>query len=186
MSTQSEVPQISHTDAAQALIEQVRAMRQQIPNFVPVSKAEVKRLNSAASLPPAFIELAVAVVKNSATLVRGGGPDPVQTRDRMSFAEAYLPLAHELETLAEFVRQSCIVAKNKAGSDALTTYALARRLARRPETVDLAPHVVEMRLALGSRARGRKAKPVPTTGNSGSTGASPATAASPAAALKSS
>jgi hypothetical protein len=64
------------------------------------------------------------------------------------------------------------VAKNEAGSNALTTYALAKRLAKRPETAALAPHVEDMRLALGARGRKAKAKPAPQP--------SPVTASSPA------
>jgi hypothetical protein len=50
--------------------------------------------------------------------------------------------------------------ENNAGSEALTTYALAQRLAKRPETADLVPHVDDMRRALGI-SRKVKARPVP-------------------------
>lgn len=148
----------SYTDSAQARVAELRAMRQQIPNLaIPASKGERRRLIRAASVPQDFIELAAVAVKNSPALVRGGGADPALTRDLTSFAEAYGPVADELEALAHFVRHSVTVARNKAGSDALTTYALARRLSLRPETADLAPHVSDMQRALGSRTR--KAKP---------------------------
>jgi hypothetical protein len=137
-------------------------MRQRIPNFViPASSIAIRRLVVVASLPPAFIELAAVAVTNSATLVRGSGTDPAQIRNLMSFAEAYAPLADELEALAHFIRHSVTVARNNAGNDALTTYALAQRLAKRPETADLAPLVRDMRSALGTRFRNAKAKPAP-------------------------
>lgn len=80
----------------------------------------------------------------------------------MSYAEAYAPVAGELEALAKFVRHSVTVARNKAGSEALTTYALAQRLAKRAENADLAPHVDAMRQALGAKShRKAKAKPEP-------------------------
>ena len=79
----------------------------------------------------------------------------------MSFADAYEPVADELEAFAHFIRHSVISARNTAGSDALTTYALAQRLAKRPESADLAPHVDDMRRALGNRGRKAKAKPAP-------------------------
>jgi len=166
MSTQNDIPATpspaTHTDAAQALVEQTRAMRQQIPNFaVPTSSKEVSRLISNASVPPEFVELSAVAVKNSLPLVRGGDADPAQTRDLMSFAEAYGPLADELEALAQLIRHSIIAAKSRAGGQALTTYALAKALAKRPETADLAPHVADMRRALG-RTRKAKSKPAPT------------------------
>jgi hypothetical protein len=166
MSTQNDVPAtpspVSHTDAAQALLEQTRAMRQQIPNFVvPTSGKETLRLLPAASVPPEFVELSAVAVKNSIPLVRGGDADPAQTRDLMNFAEAYGPLADELEALSQFIRHSIIAARSRAGGQALTTYALAKALAKRPETADLAPHVADMRRALG-RTRKAKSQPAPT------------------------
>jgi hypothetical protein len=164
VSTQIEVPkETSHTDGAQACVEDIRAMRQRIPNFViPESKNAGRRLASVASLPQQFIELAAVAVKNSPTLVRGSGADPVQLRELMSFAEAYAPVADELEALAHFIRHSVALARNKAGNDALTTYALAQRLAKRPETADLAPHVDDMRNALGARIRKAKSRKAPS------------------------
>ena len=107
-----------HSDNAQARVEEIRAMRQQIPNFVmPTSKDELRKLSKAASVPQEFVELTAVAVKNSPMLVRGGGPDPDQTRDLMAYAEAYAPVADELEALAQFIRHSVITAKNRAGSD---------------------------------------------------------------------
>ena len=168
MSTQNDVPAtpsptpVSHTDAAQALVDEIRAMRQQIPNFVvPSSTSEAHRLVPTASVPPEFVELTAVAVKNSTSLVRGGALDPDQTRDLMTYAGAYDPVADELEALAQFIRHSTLTARNKAGNEALMTYAVAQRLAKRPETAELAPHVADMRRVLG-RTRKAKSQPAPT------------------------
>jgi hypothetical protein len=151
-----------HSDAAQARVLELRAMRQQIPNFViPTSKDERRRLTPAASVPPEFVERIGVAVTNSPALVRGGAPDPDQARDLMSYAEAYEPLADEMEAFAAFIRHSVTVARSRAGSEALTTYALARRLAKRPEHGDLVPHVDDMRRILGPRGPKPKARPEP-------------------------
>jgi hypothetical protein len=163
--------QISHTESAQALVTEIRAMRQTIPNFVfPTSKGGRQRLINAASVPAEFVELTAVAVKNNAALVRGGGADPDQIRDLLSYAEAYSPVADELEALAWFVRHSVATAKNKAGNDALTTYALTQRLAKRPETADLAPQAEAMGRALGRRRKAKRQAPqqpepapIPTT-----------------------
>jgi hypothetical protein len=145
----------THREGAQTLIAQIRAFRQQIPKLqIPEPGQTRRNLSSAASVPPEFIELISVTLRNSAALARNGA-DPDQSNDLMSYAEAYGPVADELESLAHFVRHSVTAAKNKAGSDALTTYALAQRLARRPETAELAPHVADMRRLL---KRTRKAK----------------------------
>lgn len=148
----------SHTLDAQARVEELRAMRLTIPNFVfPTLKGGTRELTSAASVPPEFVELTMVAVRNSPALVRGGGAEEAGARDLMSYADAYGPVADELEALAHFVRHSIAAAKNKVGAEALTTYALARRLAKRPETADLAPYVADMSRALGLRRKMAKA-----------------------------
>jgi len=182
MSIQNEVPvttpATTHKDAAAAIIDEVRGLKDRIPHFViPESRAARQRLARAASLPPEFVDLTSMATRNNEELARGGGDSgPAQTEDLRSYAEAYGPLADELEAMALFVRHSVRAAKHQAGSNALMTYAMAKRLAKRPETASLAPHVQDMRRALASPRRKAKAKqaPVPET-----PGTSPAPATPP-------
>jgi hypothetical protein len=159
---QASPPEASaRTAAAQAIIAKVRSMRDEIPDFTSAAfTGDGRLLTAAAKVSPAFIERINVAVVNMPLLGRSGVLDPAVSRDLMTFADAFIPVADELEALAEYVRHSVASARHKAGSDALVTYALAQRMAKRPETAaELAPHVRDMRLALGRR---RKAKqPVP-------------------------
>ena len=151
------VENTKHTDEAQSRLQELRQMRDRIPRFViPADPRETNRLSSAASVPAAFVELTLVATVNEPPLARGEAASPAETRDLMSYADAYEPVADELEALAQFVRHSVTAARNKAGSEALTTYSLTRRLAKRPEYAHLAPYVADMRRALG---RGRKLSP---------------------------
>jgi hypothetical protein len=149
--------------AAQAIIAKVRALRDEVPDFTSAaSHGDGRLLSAAASVPPGFIERTNVAIVNMPLLGREGVLDPAVSRDLMTFADAFAPLADELEALASYVRHSVASARHKAGSDALTTYALAQRLAKRPElAVELAPHVHDMRQALGRRRKARQ--PVPAT-----------------------
>lgn len=100
-------------------------------------------------MPPEFVELTTVAVANESSLVRGDGPTPAEIRELTAYADAYSPFADELEAFALFVRYSVTSARHSAGIEALTTYALAKRLAKRPRTAHLAPHVADMRRALG-------------------------------------
>ncbi len=145
------------------------------------STSSRRRLSVAASVPPEFIELASMAVKSHAPLVRGGGQDLDKNSDLKSFAEAYGPLGDELEALTFFVKHSVTKALNTIGSEALTTFALAKRLSKRPESADLIPHVDAMGKALGKRNRKSKSKPAPTPATavtSASEESSPATTSS--------
>jgi len=140
----------THTEAAQARLQDLRLLRELIPRFViPTSPKETNRLSAAASVPPEFVELTAVATANEKALMRGDSPLPAETRDLMGYADAYSPVADELEALAQFVRHSVTAARNKAGSEALTTYSLTQRLAKRPEYAHLVPYVADMRRALG-------------------------------------
>jgi hypothetical protein len=175
MSIQNEVPvttPTSHKDAAAAIIDEIRGLKDRIPHFViPESKAARLRLGRAGSVPPQFIDLTSMATRNNEDLARGGNSGPDETRDLMSYAEAYGPLADELEAMALFVRHSARAAKNQAGSNALMTYAMAKRLAKRPETASLAPHVDDMRRALANPRPKAKSKPAPVPATPGSSAA---------------
>jgi hypothetical protein len=146
-----------NAEAAQQRVKELRQMREVIPHFiVPESTKETLRLRMVASVPPAFVELTAMAVANQTALVRGEAATPSEVRELMSYAEAYSPVADELEALAHFVRHSVTAARNRAGTEALTTYALAQRLAKRKEHAGLVPYVADMRKALG---RVRQASP---------------------------
>jgi hypothetical protein len=189
VSIENEVPvtpQTSYMEGAEALIDDIQALKARVPNFVvPGSKRARLQLASAASVPAQFVDLAALAIRNHEELTRGSNFGSAEIRDRMNYAEAYGLVADELEAMALFVRHSVRVAKNDAGSSALTTYALAKRLAKRPETAALAPHVEDMRIALGSRGRKAKAKPAPAPGTSPTPAQPPpVTTSSPAASPK--
>jgi hypothetical protein len=142
-----------HTVAAQARIQELRAMREAIPEFrIPDSKAEARRIVANASVPPEFVELAATAITLSPDLRRETS-DPNRVRDRMDYADAYSPLADQFEAAAKFLRHSIRVARGEAGSDALATYALAKHVSRRPEQGELKLQVHDMERALGVRAR---------------------------------
>ena len=71
----------------------------------------------------------------------------------MAYADAYVPLADELEALAQFIRYSTTAARSQAGTEALTTYSLAQRLAKQKRYSHLKPHVADMRRALGKERK---------------------------------
>lgn len=146
-----------HTEAAQQFVAEIRDFRERTPRLViPTSKKDTARLRGAASLPPEFIELTNLATANEPALVRGGAVTPAEVRDSMAYADAFEPVADELEAFVQFLRHSVTAARNKAGVTALTTYELAKRLAKLPETAHLAPLVADMRRALN---RGKKKSP---------------------------
>ena len=144
----------NYAEAAQLRVEELRKWREQIPRFaIPETADATQRLSQAASVSPEFIELTNVAVANQTALVRADGTPPAEVRDLVAYADAYVPLADELEALAQFLRYSTTAARHLAGTEALTTYSLAQRLAKQRRYAHLKPHVADMRRALGKQRK---------------------------------
>ncbi|HYI12121.1 MAG TPA: hypothetical protein VEK57_23915 [Thermoanaerobaculia bacterium] len=153
----SNGPPNTHAEAAQQRHEELNVWRSQIPRLeIPETDDALQRLTPAALIPARFIELTNVAVANQTALVRTDGAPPALVRDLVAYADAYAPLADELEAVAQFLRYSTTAARNLAGTEALTTYALAQRLSKQKRYAHLKPHVADMRRALG-----RQRKPTP-------------------------
>lgn len=147
----------NYAETAQLRVAELHKWREQIPHFaIPETTDATRRLSQAASVPSVFIELTNVAVANQTGLMRADSVPPAEVRDLVAYADAYVPLADELEALAQFIRYSTTAARNQAGTEALTTYSLAQRLAKQKRFAHLKPHVADMRRALG-----RQRKPAP-------------------------
>ena len=143
---------------AAAHLEQLRAMRESIPNFVtPANEKETQRLSVTASVSPEFVQLSAVVAKKAESLGIGG-PNAAWMRDRLAFADAYGPVADEFDAMAQFLRHSIVAAQSDAGSAALMVYENAKRMAKRSKTSELAPYVADLSRALGQRAKLARSK----------------------------
>jgi hypothetical protein len=140
----------TYTETAQECIQSLGVWQQKIPRISsPPDGDATRRLAPAASVSPEFVELTNIAVSNHKPLVRAESVTPEESRDLMAYANAFDPLADQLEALALYIRYSTTFARNKAGAAALTTYSLATRLSKQPATAYLRPHVADMRRALG-------------------------------------
>jgi hypothetical protein len=158
VTTAVTTPAGNYVEVAQTRLQELRQMRDLIPHLViPATPTATVRLSAVAAVSPAFVELMAVAITNEKVLVRDDdAASPAEMRDLMSYAAALEPFADELEAFAHFVRHSVTAARNRACRQALTTYAIAQRLAREPETAYLAPYVADMRRTLG---RTRKSTP---------------------------
>ena len=103
----------AHAETALERVLELRKWRDQIPNFsVPETKDAARRLAPAASVPNEFIELTNMAVANEPALVRGDSATPAELRDLVAYAEAFDPVADELEALAAFLRYSTTAARS--------------------------------------------------------------------------
>ena len=153
---------VSHTDAAEALMQKIQEIRDSIPNLVvPASPDATRKLGGSAGVSHDFVEETVSATQMSNHLAVAGTLDVAQMRDLLAFAEAYAPVVSQAESLTRFLKHTVTAAKSRVGSQALMTYSLAQRLAKKPETAYLLSTVEAMRQKLGKKGRS-KAQSQPT------------------------
>ena len=161
MATQN--PQVSpHTESARVILEKIRALRAEIPRFVPDDPDQTRQLAAKASVPDAFLESASVSIEVSPQLEQAAGPaDAATLRDAFGYAIAYDPVVQELYALARSMRYTIRVARAEAGASALDVYAIAQRLSQRKDGAELRPHVEDMRRKLGKGKRRTNGEPAP-------------------------
>lgn len=154
-----------HAESARLLIEKIRALRADVPNFA--TDLVDGRSLAAGQVPDKFLESTSAGMQNNERLEQASGTDATTLRNAYAYALAYDPVVQELIALAQFVAHSVRVQRNAAGICALDVYNTAKRLSQREDFAELKPLVEDMRQKLKKGGRPRKAKadepPVPTT-----------------------
>jgi hypothetical protein len=152
-----------HVEAANALLEKIRALRADVPGFITEAPARERiRITRRASVPTDFLESASVVVRRSARLETAAGSDAARVRDSYAYSLAYEAVIQELNAFSRSVRYTIRVRRAEAGGSALDVFAVARRLAKQKDGAELIPHVEDMQRKL-KRKRTRKttSDPVP-------------------------
>jgi hypothetical protein len=153
----------SPLESAQGLLYTIATMRAAIPSFAfqipPGGRQSVANL---ANVPFEFMEQSNTAMKGESVLQRGG-IEPDDLRKLFAYGSAHGPVADALEFLAKEMRESVDSAMSKSGNEALTTYQLAARYAKRPEYAHLKPLVQAMRRTLGRFRKSKAAVEQPPT-----------------------
>ena len=148
-----------HAEAAKALIDKIRALREEIPHFTTEGVGDARSLNGG-KVPEPFVESASAAVQQSTRLEQAGGADATTLRDAYAYAIAYEPVVQEFLAAATFLAHSIRVKRDEGGKCALDVYLLAKRICQRKGGEELKPFVEDMRRKL-KKVPARKASSDP-------------------------
>jgi hypothetical protein len=123
-----------------AMVAQLRAMRQQIPNYSQLTPAQTRQIAAAGSVPPEMIVAASNAIGESPAVQGAVGVTIEQIRQETSDANAWATLEEELTAMLRGVTAANRIRRHRLGTIALQTYSITRTLAKRPEYADLLPH----------------------------------------------
>ena len=152
METKSNVTTITPEE----LIEQLRAIRAHIPEYVQLTTADALTLRRAANVSPQFLHASVNGVGASQPLQAALGRNPEELRQEEDALTRWSAVEDELRATLHGVMSANLTRRHRLGVTALQAYQISRQLVRQPGNHDLLPHVQEMR-RLNTFGKRRKA-----------------------------
>lgn len=142
-----------------SIIEQLRLIRQQIPEYTQLAIPDAKAIRRVAHINSDFIDAAINAVGASDVVQTAVGRTNINLREENEDAGRWTAVEDELRAMLKGVVAANLVRRHRVGLAALQTYNISRQLIRQKEHADLLPHVQGMkRLSKFGRKR-RLAQP---------------------------
>lgn len=143
------------------IVEQLRVLRNHVPDFGPLAVPEAVALHNVARINPDMIHAAINTVGASPNLERSVGRSVDALRAEEADVGRWRAVEAELQALLSGVVAANLFRRYRLGLTALQTYNISRQLVREKEHADLLPHVDNMRRAnrFGRRRRREAAEP---------------------------
>jgi hypothetical protein len=160
------------TLAPEVVIDQLRAIRAQLPDVTPLTSPQRAALRKAANIPAEVLQASISVIGASddvASAIKQPVGDVHALQDE---SNRWSAVEDELKALLNGVSGSNLVRRHRLALIAGQAYAIGTQLTRDPANVLLVPHVQEVKRL---KKVAQRKKPHPTT-----TPGSPAPAPQPA------
>jgi len=127
------------------MVEQLRAFRRQIPDYVQLTQAEASYIVRAANVDPVFVQATINTVGASPLMEGALGRPAAELRQDPEDVGRWSAVEDELKALLKGVHAANLTRRHRVGITALQAYSINQQLVRRPENADLLPHVTEMK-----------------------------------------
>jgi hypothetical protein len=142
----------------EAIVETLRALREQIPEYVQLAPADAKSIQPVASVHPDFAQAAINAIGASPLVQAVVGQTPEALQQDAESAARWSKVEDELVAMLKGVSYANLTRRNRLGEAALTAYAVSKKLVRSPAHAALLPHLALMRKA---NRLGRKSQATP-------------------------
>jgi len=142
------------------VVQQLRALREQIPEFVVLPRSDTASMTRAASVGGAFVQASINAVGASDALRVAVGKTAEELRQETELAARWGAVVDELDALRAGASAAATVRRHRIGLTALQTYRMSQQLVRTKEHAHLLPHVEVMRRrAKLTKRRGNQPQP---------------------------
>ena len=140
----------------EAVVERLRALRAEIPDYSQLTIADAASLRRASTVDEKFVQASINAIGASDTVRGAIGRTPDVMREEIDEIARWTAVEDELRAMLKGVMAANLTRRHRLGRTALQAYHISRQLVRQPEHGDLLPHVQEMkRLLRFGRGRSR-------------------------------
>jgi hypothetical protein len=145
----------------EVMVEQLRAIRDQIPDFTQLPVPAAMALQRVANLNDGFVQAAINSAGASESVRSALGVTADQLQQQKSDAGRWSAVEDELRAMLRGVTAANLVRRHSLGVTALQTYSISRQLVRKSEHAVLLPHVDTMKRLNKLGHKRTPAQPVP-------------------------
>jgi hypothetical protein len=135
------------------IVEQLRILRQHIPDYAPLAIPESKALRPAAAVHDELVQNAADTIGASPRVADAVGMSADGLRDERTEVSRWKAVETELQAMHHGVASANLGRRYRIGLKTLQTYSIARQLVREPEHAHLRPHVDAMRKTILRKRR---------------------------------
>src|SRR4029077_19127777 len=125
----------------EALVEQLRALRLQVPDYTHLPIADKLTMRRAANASPEMVQASINTVGASPELTGAVGRSADDLRTDTEEAARWTAVEDELRTFLQGISATNLVRRHRIGLTALQVYSMSRQLVRQKEHAALQPHV---------------------------------------------
>jgi hypothetical protein len=135
------------------IVEQLRILRQHIPDFAPLAVPERAALRPAATVHDELVQGAADTIGASPRVADAVAISADALRHERAEVSRWKAVESELEAMHKGVASANLGRRYRIGLKSLQTYSIARQLIREPEHAHLRPHVDAMRRSILRKRR---------------------------------
>jgi hypothetical protein len=146
------------------LVRQLRALREQVPDFTLMSPEELRPLVRTSTLDIQLVHQSINAIAASTPLEQSLGRSAESLRLETELAARWSQALVEIDAFRLGVSGAITIMRHRVGSAAFKAYQMSRQLARYKENANLLPHIDAMRRVAKFPTRAAQPQPEPTPG----------------------
>jgi hypothetical protein len=129
----------------QAVIEQLRVMRDQLPAIAPMTAAQRKVIRDSGRLSEEIVQLSLSLIGESTMIAGAVGREDEDVRGLIDERDRWMGVVSEVKALLNGIEGANLIRRHTIATVAWRAYMLALQLVKSPEHAHLLPTIEEIK-----------------------------------------